>query len=553
MNAQEQNRSEERLQATLTAAYPADEPSEELRRRVGAITGPPQKEPLSLLRQRRQIRLALASMALMLVPLVLMRLPLTAARALEHMAGAMRDAKSAHAIQWHVAADGSRTKISETWYDAGRWRVDKPGGSEICADGKRWHYQPSLRSVLFDRGAMPRGYDSNATGFSLASFIADAAKRGVHMNAVLLGETTYQGQTARQIALTDEKQPGQRHVLLVDTETDLPLYAETQHNSTPEGGRWQAEDACQMDYNQAIPTDVFAPDFPPATRLIDLEVEREEWRTRLAKGVAQAQVGSHSVVVRDLEVTAQGDVFVLYTAKSFPQIVSSDGGNARMEIQPSVFPDGENVRVELQDDFGTRYLARNAPEERFVPVQNEQNGQNHGYVFDGESLQGRRWIPVRPEAFQQPRRLTLTFRWADQQATTVTLQVKQLTGTSVPQWWLYAEAQDDGWRLSSIAAVARADFYRDAAHDLSRALAWYREGVRLDFQEEQRVYGANLGFTWRKWLCIADLEEKLGHPQEAHEATVNAYNEVINRHGPDSDVLTDEMKARFRREGLPVN
>ncbi len=42
-------------------------------------------------------------------------------RALAQMANASEQAKSMHSVKWAIEADGTRRKIQETWFQAGRW------------------------------------------------------------------------------------------------------------------------------------------------------------------------------------------------------------------------------------------------------------------------------------------------------------------------------------------------------------------------------------------------------------------------------------------------
>ena len=88
-------------------------------------------------------------------------------------------------------------------------------------------------------------------------------------------------------------------------------------------------------------------------------------------------MGDRTVVIRDLQVNAEGDVFLLYTAGAVP----GDGWR--------------DWSVELTDESGRRYQ----PGEAFQPFWRDGSRRGgKGYVFDGQKLEGNWWVPVVPQS-----------------------------------------------------------------------------------------------------------------------------------------------------------
>jgi len=130
----------------------------------------------------------------------------------------------------------------------------------------------------------------------------------------------------------------------------------------------------------------------------DLDHARQEWGRYLAKGIARQPVGDRAIVICDVEVTAEGDLFLLYTAGKYPT-----DDNLRAE---NYFAD-RDWKVEVKDDLGTFYEWQ---PDLWASNQHMGPGAPAGYVLNGERLEGDWWIPAVPQMPWKPRRFTVTFR-----------------------------------------------------------------------------------------------------------------------------------------------
>src|SRR5438270_138746 len=113
---------EQRLQALLTAAYPASEPSDTLRQRIAGLAAQHEMRSAPRFPARRvarrwipwRIAMGLAAAAVLVLLCTTLAPTITAAQILRRAEAAIRDVRSAHMIHWGVAPDGSRVKDGET-------------------------------------------------------------------------------------------------------------------------------------------------------------------------------------------------------------------------------------------------------------------------------------------------------------------------------------------------------------------------------------------------------------------------------------------------------
>ena len=279
MNTQEQEPQDVRLRAILVAAYPSAEPSDALKRRVREDAARQAEKMLRRARQRRQVRLGLAfvGFAVLVAVVTLVGPKLVAAQELARIQSAINDARSVHSIEWSVEPDGRRVKQSETWFQAGQWRVERwreNNGQgpyvEICADGSHWEYDSFKNTVTYDRQPQPDGLQY-MSGFSLGASVKDMALVGVLMDVREEGRSVRNGRVVRNLIIRDNKYPSDRSLLVVDAQTDLPLGGQTQ---SEQDGRWVTRAVGEDHYNETLSAGLFRPDFPKTARLIDRESER---------------------------------------------------------------------------------------------------------------------------------------------------------------------------------------------------------------------------------------------------------------------------------------
>jgi outer membrane lipoprotein-sorting protein/peroxiredoxin len=525
---------EERLRATLAAAYPALEPSEALRRRVAGLAAQQEaREPqrtgdsASLGRRWTPLRLGLGlALATALLAAVVGRAPtVTATQLLQRAEAAVTQVRSAHFVRWRVAADGSRTKVGETWYQAGRWRLESPNEIQIYADGTLWSYEPRLSKVsLFRKKEGPFGF--NPSGFSLAAMVRDYARWGWKDKIRRLDDTTIGGRPAHRVVIERAGEP-ERSLLLVDAVTDLPIQGEQQLATA---GQWVTQVILEQRYNEPLPAQLFVPEFPKSARLFDVDAGRQRWERRLAKGLARRRVGDRTIVIRDLQVNAAGDVFLLYTAGSRPGDRWQDWS------------------IGVRDETGTHYL----PSEGFQPyLEGGPADWWHGFVFQGAKLEGGWWVPAEPQSSWKPRRFTLTFHVhpiahhgkdpvPDENfsaGSSFILIVERPAAPLLPEYMpSMAMGGLQPGDLMRSRAMARAQYYRYQERDLPRALALYREILRLRDERTQQIGEPILDA--QAWLDLGEVLREMGRNQEALEALEQALREAI---------YPDSMQAEVRR------
>src|SRR5262249_30976518 len=122
------DRQEENLRRLLRAALPPAEVSDALRRRVLALEAAPPARPLRLPRlfpgRPAHSPAATAVGIACVLYLAFVRPTWVAAQTLRRLEAAIQDARSMHEVAWRVNQDGSRTRLGETWYQDGKWRVE---------------------------------------------------------------------------------------------------------------------------------------------------------------------------------------------------------------------------------------------------------------------------------------------------------------------------------------------------------------------------------------------------------------------------------------------
>lgn len=548
-SAHDEARREERLRALFAAADPPVKPSEALRQRVAAVTAPGalpssrrEGRSRSVSHRWRPLRLglglagaaALAFAAVGVIP------TLVAAQALRRMQAAISDARSMHEVAWYLRPDGSRTKRYESWYQGGRWRLEdlQRGCTDVFANGRLWSYDHRANTVCLRRTSGPFGY--TPSGFSRAAMKRDFARWNWPYHVRLLGSARSGGRLARQVVIDHGDQPF-RDLLLVDAATDLPMRSESQRQAE---GRWITEAIAEFRFNEPLPESLFRPRFPSAAKQEDWDEDRETWRQRLSRGIARLWVARRLIVVRDLWVNANGDVFLLYTASKAPGGVYGDW------------------QVDLADDRGGRYREAGGlePTVNFGP-RFKGSPPWTGFTFDGERLKGKWWAAIQAEHPWRPRRFALTFhvvpidhpklprrpdgRVLGEAEYTVRgsfrLPVQQAGSALVPPYMPFMAALMDDDQIRRHEAEARASFYRQVNDpmqigdlgrggrhpgDFAKALACYQEIVRLE--EDQARRSGETPHDPGVWTNIGKVLYRLDRYSEARAAWERAIRESVS-------------------------
>jgi outer membrane lipoprotein-sorting protein len=511
---------EERLRALFAAADPPVRAPDALRRRVAArpvaVTAPRRSG-----RGRTALRIGLGlttATALALVYTVLAPV-WTAAKMLSRAEAAERAATSGHTVVWRIWPDGTRTKVSETWSRGSRWRSLDVGEGRVRvhADGKLWIYQPKFNKVTVFKEADSPGND--LTQLTRQALVRGASRSGYRLR--LLGDAMLHGRRVHRLVLEWRREP-MRGLLLVDAATDLPVQAELQ---LQRGGQWVTEQFHEFRFNEPLPAGLFRPEFPKSAPVFDRDQGRQEWGRRLASGIAQQRVGGRTLVIRDLQVNAEGDLFLLYTAGKYP------GDNLRTHGTLA----GRDWDVKVKDEVGTvyRWQPGNWTSDKSLPPQ-----YRTGWVFNGERLEGDWWVSLKPQIPWKARRITITFRvppvnrhgaalvpHSYTETATFTLPVKSPATEVVPDYMALLWACPQEQELPVIRARARGFYYQYEQPDLPRSLEYYRQVIRLREAREKET-GEHM-FDSQAWLDVGKVLRAMGRMEEARAAFQQAVREAV--------------------------
>ena len=405
---------QEHLRAVLQSAYPAAEPSEALRQRIETLAVGPVPARFQERKQRRKIGLRLAFVmvtAVVILAFLLLTPRLTAVYAFQRMTDSLRAVRSAHIVEWEARSNGSLAKSREIWYQAGSWRVEEINKQsrtvQVCRYGKRWTYNTLTNRMTQDKAAFPDGFEWSGTIF-MDQRLHDITAADNRIHVTLLGAAAVAGRPAHILLLDGQwlNDTSKRSRILVDDASDLPIRWETQTRELV-GSPWKTVMIREEEYNQKLSESVFATDFPKTAQIVDGDADREYWRKRLDKGIAAQKFGHRAfdihyrfpdlreedtvvrhpatVVLRDFQVNAKGDVFLLFTANS---AVGRD------------IPFGT---AELTDDLGTKYLDPSGQKRSrldYIPtcIDPIKSGLKvSGFLFHNEQTEGMWWVPLQTQ------------------------------------------------------------------------------------------------------------------------------------------------------------
>jgi hypothetical protein len=374
------DRTRERLLEALPA-LPATEASwSRIEARVAILAGKR--------RQRRRVRRVGSGILLGLtVVLVSLNWPLLAgAHAIHRAAGALEQVRSVHLVTREVTSEGVTRIESETWFQDGSWRIENGGeGSvQIYANGRLWIYNEADDQMTVRTQSSPFGHH-------LHSFLFDDVLRHLrHTWSPKARARLGRKADGLQEVVVDAPNGNERVLLLLDVESHLPNRVVLQ---AAEGPAWRTLSVTEFRFGGQPPPNAFEPKSPGSARVVDLDLEREKWRRKLAQPLIRDTYGGHSIALRDVQVNMAGEVFILFTAGQDPED----------DTRPV-------ERVELSDDLGTVYIpgppvhayARSASTDNFWP----------GLVIDGERLEAVWWVPVVGLSQWQPRDLEFRFHLA---------------------------------------------------------------------------------------------------------------------------------------------
>ncbi|WP_309719159.1 hypothetical protein [Armatimonas sp.] len=149
------------------------------------------------------------------------------------------------------------------------------------------------------------------------------------------------------------------------------------------------ETRVQLDYHweRPFPEELFSTKFPGA-KIYELDRFGQEAGRHFAKPLAVQKFASRTIALRDVQVNAEGDVFVLFTDGARPEKPHAEA----------------SVLSKLTDSRGTRYAGTIGAMEPFMEV---SNGKDRGLTVGGEMVQGACFThampldkPWKPRTFQ---------------------------------------------------------------------------------------------------------------------------------------------------------
>jgi WD40 repeat protein/outer membrane lipoprotein-sorting protein len=465
---------EARLQELFKAADPASEPIANLAIKLETAARAFQTKQFKARARRAILRrgFALAGVTALAIAMVAAWPKIVLAKMLHDMNNAMSNVKSAHMIGWLITPDGQRVKNSETWYQDGKWRIESadsaihPGAStQVYADGKLWDYRPEMAKVTLRRQAGP--FSNAPSGFTGTALIGEFTRFSWKDSIrVATNDTEFEGRTLRQVDIKTANALETSHVvMLVDPATDLPVQATIDIGS--QHGNRSVRLLGQFSFNEPLQAALFEPKFPKSARIFDYDNGKEEWRQRLAKGIARRHVADRTIAIRDLQVNADGHVFLLYTAgRPFLGDKYMDYVNKQLSV-------GDDWQLEMKDDLGTTYIDTQ-PYGSFLPTGEHwghlssnpgYNPPPNGFLFKGEHLEGHWWVPLQNQRPWHPRTFTLTFHvrphstlglhsWTDDafsKTISFTLHIARPATALVPDYMPYMNLAP--WRAEDIRRV----------------------------------------------------------------------------------------------------
>jgi|GEM_PF-6355719 len=462
-------------------------------------------------------------------------------------------------FQTYFNARGGWQKDQEAWYDNGNWRIVTPRDQLLLAGDTKWTYasgQDTALRTARQPGEQPPGMEN---GLGMSAGLEQMRRMGFHIQLEPGTKQVVDGRTVQRFVATREGH-NERDIFEVDTATDLPLNIE--HDILTKTG-WQIQMKMRCEYNAPTPAGIFDPSFGNGVKVVDLDGLRQEWIKKLARPIQTVPVGPETVEIRDVFVSRQGWVYMLWTGKiggnDYRLDLKDDAGNvySRAYFNPGAIPGSQSKLPLLSVDGQVVDGAW------FVPVNPMEARGTHRYTLHADKLTvsgtdpihtgrwfRRAWEPEVSEMYDHPQ-FTVTplgDATVSGTATSVDLPSYLPLFQDNPPTMRYAKIWENDARLWHWVAKLGPDFkisntvYRDSPapviagtpagpniqiaipganlepgkYDptiLRQLLALRQESIRLDSDLDPSGQGS--GFDWYE---IYELQRALGNPREAEEA-----------------------------------
>jgi len=458
-------------------------------------------------RRLRSWGLALgAAGALLVLALYLALRPSPAQAALARVADAVEAVRTQHTVMWMQPPGGPR-ETRASWYSEGKWRMEvrREGQlTELTVYDGEWSngYNPATNTAYLRMSNQPFGTDFK--GFSVAAMLESLGDADVKLEAVV-------GREGRRLNRFSVSHDVERFVILADTQTDLPVSFEFYARAA--SGWEKAGGSEKVEYN--LPVDATLFEFTPPERatVVDNQKLKEEWQQRFDQGIARQTVAGREVVLRDFQVTAVGDVYVIWTEGT---------------VDPHLA--AEHYDSHLTDSLGTHYF--------------------HSYGFQAWGKPSGWFVPVEPPAGRpawyeltvvtQKRdevrfRITHPMLSASADPTYPTFKDKPGKSAFHFSWGVYAEIG---------RAQARAGYWKKQGEP-RRALQYFEQATALADAKVHRTYLDR--WTWQQ---MGELYEEIGERKKAREAYqrgLDSYECSSNRDIPPEKEAAARLRAAIAR------
>ena len=379
------------FQAKLPALRVAPLPSPTLEKRIAAL-GAKRRPGRVLAMMAGGLAAAGTFVAFVLVPRIAL------ARALEEAQKGLKLEQLHTRMTWFV---GKKKAVKETWYASGKLRSDFLSSHEhlveLVEKNRRWLYYPHLKVATWQRDTNTIKWIADAE--SEAQNATEAGMRLLRREPGVVdeGEVVLEGRRFRRLTQTTTQKEGLLHgevrsESLVDLQERRLARVELQRHGF---GGWKTRVRLEYYANSQTPEGFFEPTFPRA-KIYNLDAFGAEVGRRFARPLAVKKFASRTIVLRDVQVNSEGDIFVLFT----------DGARENK-------PHKEGSMFDIPtDSLKTKYTGTAGAMEPYMEM---SNGKERGLTVNGNMMHGTCFTLAKPLVGKwRPRTLQIPIHFNEQ-------------------------------------------------------------------------------------------------------------------------------------------
>jgi hypothetical protein len=331
------------------------------------------------------------------------------------LAGVLRDAEkslSADSLHTRMYAliQGKPQLFQELWYEKGKIRDEVYFGEralQIVEGGRRWYYRPGMKLVTWQKDSYTSTQLANSR--ESAHKAQEAGRRLIRRppGVVDEGEVLRDGRRFRRLVEESSvqnplssKMEKRRTIEWVDIERRRVDRVEIQ---ALKDGVWETQTRLDYDWHRPFPSATFDTRFPGA-KIYEWDRFGEAAGKRFTKPLATKTFASRTIALRDVQVNARGDVFVLFT----------DGSREKKR-----HTEESNLSLGHTSSRESPYIHATSAMEPYMEV---TNGKDRGLTVSGEVVQGACFIlkkpltgPWKPQTFD----ITIHFNEQDSKDKTI--------------------------------------------------------------------------------------------------------------------------------------